>query len=306
MEAEGRSNECSARCLLARVNDLAAIGKGGFPRFTFESITGDRGKMRALNVSDLWARRHLATYLSANLIRRRYRQTAIGFLWAIVRALGLVAVFSYLFGTISNLNSNIEIPFPLFVFCGVLAFDLFSNIVIGCANSIITNRPIVDRVYCPRLILPISAVLVAGFDFAIVLSLFALMFFVFGFVPSLNIVFAPLIIIGVVLCGFALGLSLGAVAVWFRDVRFAVAYVLQLLMLVTPVGYAASAVPTKFSFLVTLNPMAIMIEALRWSFFATPLPSPLLIAAGVAEIGLMLGIGFWCFAMLERAFADVI
>jgi lipopolysaccharide transport system permease protein len=262
--------------------------------------------MRALNLDDLWSRRYLATYLSANVIRRRYKQTAIGFAWAVFRALGLASVFTFVFGAVSKLDSGSNVPFPLFVFCGVMAWDLFSNIVTGCANSVISNRPIVDRIYCPRLILPISAVMVAGFDFAIVAALFAALLFAFGYVPSINIIFAPLIFIGIVLCGFALGLWLGAIAVWFRDVRFAVSYVLQLMMLLTPVGYAASAVPARFSFLVTLNPMAIMIETLRWSFFATALPNPWLIILGFAEISLLLVIGFWLFAVLEKSFADVI
>ena len=150
--------------------------------------------MRELNLNDLWARRYLATYLSANMIRRRYKQTAIGFAWAVFRALGLAAVFTFVFGAVAKLNSGSNVPFPLFVFCGVLAWDLFSNLVTGCANSVITNRPIVDRIYCPRIILPISAVMVAGFDFAIVAGLFAALFFVFGYAPSTNIIFAPLII----------------------------------------------------------------------------------------------------------------
>ena len=262
--------------------------------------------MRELNLNDLWARRYLATYLSANMIRRRYKQTAIGFAWAVFRALGLAAVFTFVFGAVAKLNSGSSVPFPLFVFCGVLAWDLFSNLVTGCANSVITNRPIVDRIYCPRIILPISAVMVAGFDFAIVAGLFAALFFVFGYAPSTNIIFAPLIIIWIVLCGFAVGLWLAAIAVWFRDVRFAVSYVLQLLILVTPVGYAANAVPAKFSFLITLNPMAIMIEALRWSFFATSPPSLRLIVVGIAEVGVLLVSGLWVFTRLEKAFADVI
>ena len=229
--------------------------------------------MRSLDVNELWSRRYLATYLSGNLIRRRYKQTALGFAWAVIRPLVLVFTFTYLFNSVSKLDAPANIPYSLFVFCGVLGWDLFANIVTNCANSIITNRPIVDRIYCPRLILPISAVLVAAFDFLVVACLFSGMFIIFGYKPSHNILFAPFIIVGIAACGFAVGLGLGAIAVWFRDVRFAVSYLLQLMMLLTPVGYAATAVPEKFNFLMTMNPMAMMIEALRWSVFATELPS---------------------------------
>ncbi len=261
--------------------------------------------MNSLSVAELWSRRYLATYLSVNQVKARYKQTALGFGWAVVRPLVLVITFTFLFGAVANLPTE-NVPYPLFVFAGVWAWDLFSNTVTNCTSSIISNRAIVDRVYCPRLILPISGLMVAGFDFMITTALFAFMFVFYGWPPSYHILLAPVLILGVGLFGLSVGLWLAAIAVWFRDVRFFVAYVLQLLMMLSPVGYAAANIPAKFQLLVALNPMAVLIEGLRWSVLGTTPPSPLLIAVAAVELVVAFASALWFFTTVEKTFADVL
>ena len=260
---------------------------------------------RSIDPVELWARRHLALMLAIREVKTRYKQSMLGFIWAIARPLIQVIVFTYLFGSVAKLPSG-TVPYPLFVFSALLAWDLFSNIVQGCAASIISHRVVVERVYCPRLIFLVSAVFVALFDFAVSVCVFLVLMLLYGVMPSLDLIWMPLILMVVVLSGLSIGLWLAAAAVWMRDIKFIVSYVIQLMMLLTPVGYGGSAVPEQFRFLVDMNPMAIIVEAFRWCILGLPGP-----VVGVAMLGggiicvLLVG-GMLFFNSLERSFADVI
>jgi lipopolysaccharide transport system permease protein len=264
-----------------------------------------KSNWRAVDPSELWVRRYLVWMLTVRDIKVRYKQSVLGFMWAVVRPLMLMIVFSYLFGSIANLPNN-GLPYPVFVFAALIAWDLFANIVQGCANSITSNKAAVEKLYCPRLLFPISAVLVALFDFAITFFVFCVLLLAFGIPPSGNIIWLPLLVLAVVFAGLSVGLWLAPVAVWLRDVKYAVSYMLQLMLLLTPIGYGATAVPEKFAFIVTWNPMASLVETFRWSLLGTVSPSLHigLISAGVISILLIGGVLF--FNTLERSFADVI
>lgn len=238
-------------------------------------------------------------------IKIRYKQSVLGGLWAVVRPFMLMIVFTYLFGTVANLPTN-GAPYPAFVFAALIAWDLFANIVQGCASSITSNKVVVEKLYCPRLLFPISAVFVAMFDFTIAFAVFCVLMLVLGVVPSANIVWLPALMLAVILAGLSVGLWLAAISVWLRDIKFAVTYLIQLMLLLTPVGYGAAAVPEKFAFIVSWNPMASMVEAFRWSLLGTHGPDLqfALIAAGMTAVLLVGGMLF--FNTLERSFSDVI
>ena len=258
-----------------------------------------------MDFSEIWKRRYLLAFLIVTEIKARYKQTAIGFAWAVIRPLTMVLVLTFLFGGVAGLPSG-DVPYPLFVFSGLLLWQFFANVVTGCASSIIANRPLVDRIYCPRVILPISAIGVATFDLLIGAALYMVIMLVFGMVPPIQGLYAPLILLFVAITGLAVGLWLAAIAVWLRDIKFAVTYLLQLGLLLTPVGYASVAVPDGFSLMLLLNPMASAIDMFRWAMFGTDAPalSAILASLGISALLMIAGLRF--FAALERSFADVI
>jgi lipopolysaccharide transport system permease protein len=260
---------------------------------------------RAIDPAEMWMRRHLALMLSVREIRIRYKQSMMGGLWAVVRPLVMMLVFTFLFGSVAKLSGG-DVPYPLYVFAALIGWDLFANVVTGCAGSITKNRVLVERMYCPRLLFPLSSVMVALFDFAIAGVIFAVLMALMGVAPSPNIVWLPLLVLGVVLAGLSVGLWLAAMAVWLHDVKFAVTYLMQLLLLLTPVGYGAANVPEKYAFIVTYNPMATLVEAFRWSILGVPMPEASAAGLSAAVLAVMLGGGLMFFNALERSFADVV
>lgn len=260
---------------------------------------------RSISPTELWARRHLAVMLMIREIKVRYKQSALGGVWAVVRPLMMMVVFTFLFGTIAKLP-NADVPYPIYVFAALIGWDLFANVVIGCATSITANKNVVQKIYCPRLLFPISSVMVALFDFFIAAVILAILMLLLGVVPSVNIVWLPLLILAVLLAGLSVGLWLAAMAVWLHDIKFMVTYLIQLLMLLTPVGYGAENVPEKFAWVVKYNPMATLVEAFRWCIIGVPAPNLVysLYAACITVVMLVGGLIF--FNALERSFADVI
>lgn len=264
-----------------------------------------KSNWRAVDPGELWARRHLLWMLVVRDIKVRYKQSLFGGLWAVARPLMLMLVFTYLFGTVAKLPAD-GVPYPVFVFAALIAWDLFANIVLGCASSVTSHKVVVEKLYCPRLLFPLSAIFVAIFDFSIAFAVFCVLMLFLGVVPSVNIIWLPLLVVAVILAGLSVGLWLAAIAVWLRDVKFVVTYLVQLMLLLTPVGYGAAAIPEKFAFLTSLNPMASMVEAFRWSLLGTTGPDWqfALMSAGVTATLLVGGTLF--FNTLERSFADVI
>jgi lipopolysaccharide transport system permease protein len=264
-----------------------------------------RSAWRAIDPVELWARRRLMWTLAARDITVRYKQAVLGALWAIVRPVLLMIVFTYLFGTLADLSTH-GAPYPLYVFSALIAWDLFANIVQGSANSVISQKALVEKIYCPRLLFPIVAVLVACFDFILAFGIYCILMLLLGYPPPQNIVWLPGFVLLVILVGFSIGVWLAAVAVWFRDVRYAVTYLLQVMLLLTPVGYAASIVPERWSFIVTLNPMAPLLEGFRWALLGTPGPQMQALGWGIGAATIMLIGGLIFFNALERTFSDVI
>ncbi len=260
---------------------------------------------RAISLEELWTRRHLAWMLTVREIKVRYKQSVLGSAWAIIRPLIMVAVFTFLFGMVAKLPGE-GIPYPVYVLAALIGWDLFANVVIGAAHSITTNKAVVQKVYCPRLLFPLSALMVGLFDFIIAAVLLALLMLIIGVTPSINIIWLPLLIIAVLLVGLSLGLWLAAAAVWLHDVKFIVTYLIQLLMLLTPVGYGAAQVPESAAWIVTYNPMAVLAEAFRWSILGLPAPdlTHVFHATGITAALLFGGLLF--FNALERSFADVV
>lgn len=238
-------------------------------------------------------------------VKSRYKQSLLGGLWAVIQPLMTVVVFTYLFGEVAGLPTH-DIPYPIYVYAGLLGWNVFAGVVDGSATSIISNRVVVERVYCPRLLFPISSILVTMFDLMISFCMFCVLIAFYGYMPSTHIVFLPLLILLAIVTGLSLGLWLAAIAVWLRDVKFITTYLIQLLLLLTPVGYGASNIPEAYQFLITYNPMAPLVDLFRWCILGTDLPALTTMVSASSVMLVMLIGGVFFFNSLEKSFADVI
>jgi lipopolysaccharide transport system permease protein len=245
-------------------------------------------------------------FLALRDIKVRYKQTALGVAWVLLQPLLAMGIFSIVFGQIARLPSE-GVPYPLFVIAGLVPWFYFANATSGASGSIVGNTQLISKVYFPRLVIPVAAVLANLVDLAIglVLELALLTYFGVHLTPRLVLI-APLVLL-VVLTALGISVWLSALDVQYRDVRYAVPFFIQVWLFATPIVYPASEVPERWRAFVGLNPMAGVIEGFRWSLLASGGPFPAqLLASSVLIVGLALGTGLLYFRRMERTFADVI
>jgi len=255
---------------------------------------------------DLWLYRELFYFLAWRDILVRYKQTAIGLAWALIRPFLTMIVFTVVFGAIANLPSG-GVPYPLLVFSAMLPWQFFANALSECSNSLISNSNLISKVYFPRLIVPASAVIVSFVDFLISgMILLGLMAW-YNFVPSWRIVTLPIFILVAFAAAMGVGLWLAALNVEYRDFRYIVPFIVQFGLYISPVGFSSSVVPQQWRLLYSLNPMVGVIDGFRWAIlgdeFAIYLPGFFL---SVGLVFLVFITGIWYFRKVERRFADVI
>jgi lipopolysaccharide transport system permease protein len=255
---------------------------------------------------DLWRYRELFYFLAWRDILVRYKQTAIGIAWALLRPLLTMIVFTVVFGAIAKLPSN-GVPYPILVFAGLLPWQFFSNALSECSNSLIGNSNLLSKVYFPRLIIPTSSVIVSFVDFLISgMILLGLMAW-YNFVPTWRIVALPVFTLMAFLASMGAGLWLAALNVQYRDFRFVVPFLVQFGLYLSPVGFSSSVIPEQWRLLYSLNPMVGVIDGFRWCI--TGQSSVLLGWTTVLSMAVVLalfGSGIWYFRKMERTFADVI
>jgi lipopolysaccharide transport system permease protein len=255
---------------------------------------------------DLWRYRELFYFLAWRDILVRYKQTAIGIVWALIRPFMQIVVFSIVFGNIAKLSSG-NVPYPILVCAAMLPWQFFSGSLSECSNSLITNSNLISKVYFPRLIVPISAVVVSFVDFMISGMILIGLFAWYGYVPSIRIFMLPLFI--ALACGASIGagLWLASLNVKYRDFRYIVPFIVQFGLYISPVGFSSSIVAPKWRFLYGLNPMVGVIDGFRWSILGgdTQLDwQSLGLSIGIVILLLVTGIAY--FRKMERTFADVI
>lgn len=255
---------------------------------------------------DLWLYRELFYFLAWRDILVRYKQTAIGLAWALIRPFLTMIVFTVVFGAIANLPSG-GVPYPLLVFSAMLPWQFFANALSECSNSLISNSNLISKVYFPRLIVPASAVIVSFVDFLISgMILLGLMAW-YNFVPSWRIMTLPIFILVAFAAAMGVGLWLAALNVEYRDFRYIVPFIVQFGLYISPVGFSSSVVPQQWRLLYSLNPMVGVIDGFRWAIlgdeFAIYLPGFFL---SVGLVFLVFITGIWYFRKVERRFADVI
>lgn len=265
----------------------------------------DPNKARsALDLRDLWAYRELLYFLTWRDVKVRYKQTELGIAWAIIQPLFTMFVFTLFFGRLAGVPSD-NVPYPVFAYAGLLAWTFFSNAITNSGNSLVGSANLITKVYFPRMIIPGAAVAAGLVDFAIAFVIMILLMVYYGVVITWSILMFPAMVLLTTLLALGMGLWLSALNVKYRDVRFALPFLVQLWMFVSPVIYPASFLPVKFRWLLKLNPMTGIIEGYRSSLFGLRFDWIGLAMSAVITL-IVLVYSSYSFRRMERSFADIV
>jgi len=252
---------------------------------------------------EIWAFRELLVILTLRDIKVRYKQTLIGILWAVIQPVVSMVVFTLIFGKIGKLPSN-GLPYAAFVLAALLPWQLFAKALTQGSLSMVAMGPIMSKTYFPRLIAPLSSVLSGAVDFAIGVAILLCVMAWYGIMPGWQVLLAPCFAVLALAAAFSVSLWLSAINAEFRDVQFALPFVTQIWMILTPVLYPTSVVPEQWRWLFTLNPMVSAIEGFRWSLLGGVAPDPLTLVVSSIMTLLLLIFGLVYFARFEKSFVD--
>jgi lipopolysaccharide transport system permease protein len=255
---------------------------------------------------DLFRYRELFYFLAWRDVLVRYKQTVIGVLWAVLRPLLTMIVFTFVFGRIARLPSD-GVPYPVMVFAAMLPWQLFATSLSEGSASLISNANLISKVYFPRLIVPASAVIVSFVDFAISLGLLGLLMIFYHVWPGWPLFGLPIFTVFALFASSGAGIWLAALNVKYRDFRYVVPFIVQFGLYISPVGFSSSIVPPQWRTLYSLNPMVGVIDGFRWSISGgrAPIPQQSL-ALSLVTMTVILITGIWYFRKTERTFADII
>lgn len=266
----------------------------------------EAGRTERLYWKDLWNYRELFYFLAWRDILVRYKQTVIGILWALLRPLLIMVVFTIVFGKLAKLPSE-GVPYPILVFAAMLPWQFFANAFSESSNSLIGNANLISKVYFPRLVIPTSSVIVSFVDFLISgIILIGLMLW-YNFWPSWRLIALPALIAVAFAAAMGAGLWISALNVKYRDFRYIVPFVVQFGLYISPVGFSSNVVPEQYRLLYSINPMVGIIDCFRWAILGSDasfyLPGFLL---SIGLVALLFWGGLWFFRKTERTFADII
>lgn len=257
---------------------------------------------------DLWRYRELFYILSWRDIKVRYKQTTLGVLWAIIRPLLTMIIFTFVFGKVAGMGVKSVVPYSLIVFAGLLPWQFFSNALTESSNSLVGNERLVTKVYFPRMIIPASSVITSFIDFLISFAILLVLFVVYQYMPSARIFWMPIFWIMAFLASFGPGLYLTAMNVKYRDFRYIIPFIVQFGLFISPVGYTSARIPEKIQAIYALNPMVGVIDGFRWCIVKDA-PNPMLhypFYISLAVIVFFLLLAVYQFRKMEKNFADLI
>ena len=259
----------------------------------------------SLGLHSVWEHRELLYFLTWRDIKVRYKQTVLGIAWAVLQPFLLMVVFSVFFGRLAKVPSD-GFPYPLFTFCGLLPWQLFAHALTESSNSLVANERLITKVYFPRLVIPLSAVLTGLVDFIFAFLVLLGMMIHYGVMATSVLWTLPLFILLAVATALGVGLWLSALNVQYRDVRYTIPLITQCWLFLSPVAYPSSIVPEPWHFLYGVNPMAGVIEGFRWALLgkADP-PGTMLAVSAMVTVLLLIG-GLFYFRRMEKNFADVV
>lgn len=270
-----------------------------------ETVIRPRRFQLLADVPELWRRRSLAWTLAKRDIMVRYKQTLFGIAWAIIQPVTLMVVFSVVFGKFGQIPSD-GLPYPVFSYSGLLPWLFFSASLIACSQSIVNNASLVTKVYVPRLLLPIASTIPPLVEFAIAFVILAGLMVYFDVNFTEELIWLPLFLALAWLTALGVGIWLSVMNVFYRDFRFALPFMIQVLMFLTPVIYPSSMIGAPWNMILALNPMAGVVEGFRWALLGVAEPNWALIGlSAFVTLCLLIG-GLIFFERKQRRFADVI
>ena len=259
----------------------------------------------SLNLRELWRYRELLYFLVWRDVKVRYKQTVLGAAWAILQPFFTMVVFSIFFGRLAKVPSD-GLPYPIFAYCALLPWQLFAHALTESGNSLVGNQNLITKVYFPRLVIPLAAVLSGVVDFAVAFVVLLGMMAYYGTVPTSAAVTLPVFLFLVLATALGVGLWLSALNVQYRDVRYTIPFLTQTWLFATPVAYPAKLVPEAWRAVYGLNPMAGVVEGFRWALLGTASPPGPLLAVSVAAVLTLVVSGLYYFRRMEKTFADVV
>jgi ABC-2 type transport system permease protein/lipopolysaccharide transport system permease protein len=254
---------------------------------------------------ELVAHRTLVSTLAERELRARYKQTRMGFAWALITPFLLMVVFTVFFRRAVRVDTG-DVPYPLFSYIGLLPWTLFSTALSKGAVSITSNMPLLNKVYCPREVFPLAAIAVAAVDTAIAVSILGVLFVIYGFAPEATSVWVPLLLLIQVAFTVGITLVLSALVVYVRDLRQVLPMLLQLALFATPVAYGIDFISEGFRPLYSvLNPLVPIIDGYRRAVLLGQAPDLELLALAAGPAAIWLVGGYLLFKRLETGFADI-
>lgn len=259
----------------------------------------------ALRLSELWEYRELFFFLTWRDIKVRYKQTLLGASWAIIQPFCTMVVFSLFFGYLAGLESD-GAPYPVFSYVALVPWTFFANALAQSSNSLVQGQNLIQKVYFPRLALPVSSVLAGVVDFLLAFLVLILMLLFYGIAPTWKIAVLPLLMALAFITSLGVGLWLSALNVRYRDVRYAVPFLTQFWMFASPIVYSSTMLDEPWRTLYGINPMAGVVEGFRWALIGTDTaPGPMILVSSAVSLMILITGAFY-FRRLEKTFADIV
>jgi lipopolysaccharide transport system permease protein len=263
------------------------------------------GGWRSLGLTELWQYRGLLYFLVWRDVKVRYKQTVLGAAWAVIQPFATMVVFTLCFGKLARIPSG-DVPYPLFTFAALVPWTLFANGVVLATASLVLNQGLIQKVYFPRLVVPISAVLSCVIDFAIAFAVLVGMMIWYGVTPGSRALWLPVLFLLAIASSLGVGLWLSALNVKYRDVGHIVPFLTQFWLLATPVAYPSTLLSEKWQLIYSLNPLVGVVEGFRWALLGAASGTGGELVVSTASAIVLLISGAFYFSRTERAFADII
>jgi lipopolysaccharide transport system permease protein len=270
-----------------------------------ETVIRSTQGWNSLGLLDLWEYRELLVYLVWREVQGAYRQTALGISWLFLRPIINMIILTLVFGELVRVSSD-DVPYPLFSLAALLPWGFFSNAVIRASRSLVDNMHVISKVYFPRMIIPISSSLSGLIDFAASLFIFFVVLILYKYPLRIEVLYLPLLLFVSLAFSLAVGFWLATLSVKYRDVSFAVNFIIQALMYVSPVIYSVSIVPDSLRFIYNLNPMTGVIQGFRWALLGSGQPLDVTFLYSISIVIILLISGAYVFRRTERTVVDIL
>ena len=262
--------------------------------------------LTALNLRDIWVYRELVFFMIWRDIKVRYKQTMLGATWAVIQPVMTMLVFTFIFGSVAKVPTD-GIPYPIFSYTALLPWGLFVTALNQASRSLTSNHNMITKVYFPRLVLPMASVLAGLVDFAIAFVIMLGMMWYFDVTPTLSVLWTlPLFLLLAIITALGVALWLSAINVKYRDVNYALPFLTQFWLFITPVAYSANVISEKWQLVYSLNPMAGVVNGFRWALLGAGNGPDAALWVSVGISVLVLVSGLFYFRNMERTFADTI